>query len=527
MVIEDQDPKTAGERAARDVASLLKSRTSLIVIQTAEEERAERLVADAAESAGYSPRAWDMADGETTRAGTEIGTGRASANPAPEDSLFPVMRDTKDRIVWILRDLPLLWGNATVNRGLRSLARRFAISPRTEARAIVVITPRTDLPPELAACATIVEWPRPDRAEIRGILEAGLAVLPDSIRESARPKNGDMERAIDAAVGLTEGEAAACFKRSLVERRAIVPEIVASEKKRAIKAARGLEWYDALPGGLTMVGGLEILKGWIKERALAFSAAARAYGLPAPKGILLLGPPGTGKSLSAKAIATALGVPLLRFDLGGSRSKYVGESEGNLRATLKIVESIAPCVLWVDEIEKMLAGASEGAADGGVSADALGTLLGWMQEKAGEVFIVATANDVSRLPPELLRKGRFDEIFFIDLPTRTERAAIVAAALKAHKRTETVDAGEIAGRTEGFTGAEIAALVPDAMFRAFADGARKITTEDLATCAGATVPLAKTSDKVGKLREWAKGRTRPASAPEGESANQGRGGLDL
>ena len=205
-------------------------------------------------------------------------------------------------------------------------------------------------------------------------------------------------------------------------------------------------------------------------------------------------------------------MPLLRLDLGALKSKWVGESEGNIRKALKVAETVAPCVLWLDEIEKALAGATQGAADGGVSSDALGAVLSWMQDRAGSVFVVATANDVTALPPELLRKGRFDEVFFTDLPSAAERGAILTAALRQHGRAELVDVAAVGAAAVDFTGAEIAALVPDALFAAFADGEREITTADLCAAVAVTVPLARTApEKIAALRTWAKGRARPAS----------------
>jgi SpoVK/Ycf46/Vps4 family AAA+-type ATPase len=249
------------------------------------------------------------------------------------------------------------------------------------------------------------------------------------------------------------------------------------------------------------------------SRRAAFTPAARAYGLPAPKGALLVGVPGCGKSLTAKAIATALSMPLLRLDFGALKGKFVGESEGNIRKALKVAESMAPCVVWIDEIEKALGGATGPQGDGGVSADALGNFLSWMQDRQGSVFVIATANDVSALPPELLRKGRFDDLFFVDLPTAVERKGVLSAALKAHGRdVSSIDLAAVSAVTADFTGAEIAALVPDSMFAAFADGARPITTADLVGAAKNTAPLARTAaEKITKLREWSKGRARPAS----------------
>jgi SpoVK/Ycf46/Vps4 family AAA+-type ATPase len=229
----------------------------------------------------------------------------------------------------------------------------------------------------------------------------------------------------------------------------------------------------------------------------------------------LVGVPGCGKSLTAKAIATAWGVPLLRLDLNALKSKFVGESEGNLRRALQTIEAIGRCVVWLDEIEKALSGATQGAADGGVSSDALGTVLNWMQERSGEAFVVATANDIEALPPELLRKGRFDEMFFVDCPNAMERESVLKAALSSNGRAAILDmihGPTVAEATDGFTGAEIAALVPDALYLAFADGAREITTEDLIEAARSVVPLTKTaSEKITRLRAWAASRCRPAT----------------
>lgn len=222
-----------------------------------------------------------------------------------------------------------------------------------------------------------------------------------------------------------------------------------------------------------------------------------------------------GKSLVAKAMPTAWGIPLLRMDVGALRSKYVGESEANLRTALRTAEAVAPVVLWLDEIEKGL-GETGGRQDGGVSADALGTILTWLQEKAGSVFVVATANDISALPPEMTRKGRFDDIFFVDLPTTAERVAIVDTTLRKHDRVPAdFDVQLVAGRTEGFSGAELAELVPAGMFMSFADDKRPLATDDLLAAAMATVPISKSAaERIEALRKWSETRARKASDPE-------------
>lgn len=516
-----------GSKAAADVAALLRARNPLLWIVTREEGRVERLLMEAAQAAQYEPRFWDCATGISDYTGTPKEQGAAVTDPM---AALTAIKDSKRRQVWILRDMPVFFKDAFVMRAMRSLARALPLSPRDEARAVIVLTPSSEVPPELAGHAIVIEWPLPDRSEVAAILDAAIASLPADMRDSAAP-NGTREQAIDAAVGLTAEEAQACYAKSLVQTRRIDPATVAQEKKRVITREKVLEWFDPIPGGLDAVGGLEELKSWLNARKAAFTPKARAYGLPSPKGCLLVGVPGCGKSLTAKAIATAWSMPLLRLDMGALKSKWVGESEGNIRKALKVAETVAPCVLWLDEIEKAMAGATQGAADGGTSADALGAILQWMQDRAGSVFVVATANDVSSLPAPLLRKGRFDELFFVDLPTAEERAAILQAALKAHGRASTFNAATletIAAAAQDFTGSELAALIPDALFTSFADGERELTEADILAAVARTVPLARTSsEQIEALRKWAKGRARPASKLRAEQAATTTRNLDI
>ena len=517
---------------AADVSALLRSRNALIWVITREEARVERYLMEAAAAANYLPRTWDVAAGvcDITGRKTQIG----GTDPGDTLSAIQTAAETgKERGVWIMRDLaPWLEGpiGMTTTRALRNLARTLPGVARDNAQAVIVLTPRANVPEELAGHATVIEWPLPDREEIADVLDAAVEALPEEMQPGA---NGAREAAIDAAVGLTGEEAAACYARSLVQLRRIDPTLVASEKKRVVTRERILEWFDPLPGGLNAVGGLDLLKGWLGTRKLAYSPAARAYGLPAPKGALLVGVPGTGKSLTAKAVAAAWGIPLLKVDLGALKSKFVGESEANLRKAFGVIESVGRCIVWLDEIEKALAGATQGAADGGVSADALGAILSWMQERQGEAFIIATSNDVSALPAEFLRAGRFDCVWWLDLPNGLERADILFAALRAHGRDGGAILGEDVARlvdaTEGFTGAEIAACVPDALFAAFADSGREIDRDDLLAAAATVVPLSKTAaEKIDRLRQWAQGRARPATSPEAVGAIPARGRtLDL
>lgn len=500
------------QAVAADVAALLRARNPLLWVVTREEQRVERYLFEAAASAGYLARTWDVAAGVTNIDGSVERSIDGATDP--EVALDAIRERSGERSVWIMRDLPVWLAppiGATTLRRLRNLARWLPGQPRDSAQAIIVISPVAEVPAELAGHATVIEWPLPDREEIAALLDAAVDSLPDELKATA--VNGQRDAAIDAAVGLSGEEAQATFARSLVQLRRIDPATIAAEKRRVVAREGVLEWFDPLPGGLDAVGGLDNLKVWLDSRKLAYSPEARAYGLPAPKGALLVGVPGCGKSLTAKAVATAWGVPLLRLDLGALKSKYVGESEGNLRRALGVIEAIGRCVVWLDEIEKALAGATGEAGDGGVSADALGAVLSWMQDRTGEAFVIATANNAEKLPPELLRKGRFDEVWWVDLPTFDERMGITEAALRSHGRsTDTVDPVRVAEATESFTGAEIAALVPDALYAAFAEDGRQIVTEDLLEAADTVVPLARTADdKIKALRQFWAGRARPAS----------------
>lgn len=517
--------KSKSQLAADDVVALLRARHSLLWVVTREEARVEGFLFEAAKVAQYVPRTWDVGQGVSDLEGNPVSIGSAEL----DETLAAISERTTrgERGVWVLRDLPA-WLDGPIGitplRKVRNLARMLPGVPRDNAQALIVISPNGNVPPELTNHATVIEWPLPDRAEIASILDAAIDVLPEFETTDGKPDtskplrskvatNGTREAAIDAAVGLTGEEAQSCYARSLVQLRCIDPAMVAAEKKRVIAREKVLEWFDPLPGGLDAVGGLDGVKNWLLSRTMAYSPEARAYGLQMPKGVMLMGVPGCGKSMLAKAFATGLGVPLLRLDMGALKSKFVGESEGNLRKALRVIETVGRCVVWIDEIEKALAGATQGAADGGVSSDALGTVLSWMQDRVGEAFVIATANKVEDLPPELLRKGRFDEIFFIDLPNETERVSVLAATLRKHGRSKLkIDYAKVAVASAGFTGSEIAEIVPDAMFTAFADRKREITTDDLLNAAKSVVPLSKTAEKkIAALRDWAQGRARPAT----------------
>ena len=533
--------KTASLLEAAEYRASVQSRCPIIVIKTPETARVEPYLFEYAGKADYEVRFWDFARGFTDLSGKVIMGDRGQGDP---DGALDAINENRSRVVWVLRDfLPLIAPplGLSVLCKLQNLARPDGLPARKSdyAQSIVLIGSTGEIPPQLTNSVSVQEWPLPDRAEMSKLLDdAVMPVLetdpatrddPAEFRklQAATRKSvsgADREYAIDAAIGLTGEQAAGCFARSLVLHGRIDPVAIAGEKKRVIGREGIVEWIDPPAQGVDAVGGLDNVKDDMTRVTAAFTPEARAYGVQTPKGALLVGIAGCGKSLIAKCIAATWGVPLLRLDLGALKSKFVGDSEANLRKTLKMIEAIGRCVVWIDEVEKALAGATGEAGDGGVAADALGTILTWMQDRAGQAYVIATANDTSKLPPELLRKGRFDKIWWVDLPNRAERAAIVAATLRTVNRDPVAMAdmdldviAEATGDGNGgplFSGAEMASLVTDALPIGFADNRREITTDDLLAVAGELKPLMKTpgaADKIEALRkEWV-GRAKPAA----------------
>lgn len=421
---------------------------------------------------------------------------------------------TNETGVWLLEDFqPFLRDeHHTLLRWLREIARLRA-SPR---KVVVLSTPLPGLPMDLRKEVPTIELDLPGVDDLRVVLEEAAAAL--GVRATAD------EALLDAARGLTVMEARLAFGKAAAEFGRLdhgAVSLVAQEKERIIKQSEVLEYYPT-DARLTDVGGLDQLKEWLDRRGRAFGAGARDFGLDAPKGVLLLGVQGCGKSLLAKAIAATWQFPLLRFDMGKVFGGIVGQSEGNIRTALQVAQALAPCVLWIDEIEKGLAGmGSSDQTDGGTTARVVGTLLTWMQEKKDPVFVVATANRIDMLPPELLRKGRFDEIFFVDLPTGAVRAEILAIHLQ-KKRRDPKDfaVADLAARSVGFSGAELEEAVREGLYDAFAEG-RELHSDHIARALDKTFPLSRTMrDQIDSLRQWAKVRARLAAGEPPEPLPQ-------
>lgn len=473
-----------------------------IAIRTTEEQRACADILAAAKECGKGVATWSATEGLRVVAPSV----RAIDDTA---DLLPALNQRLKNTVYILRDAAT-WPfdrDPMLARAMRDL---MAWCP-TEGSCVTLTAPDFRPHATIEKLVVVTDYTLPDAAALGRIIE-GIAASANL------PPGGDREALVRALSGLSTTEAENALALSLVEKRGFDTDVIYREKTAGVRRSGLLEIAEADPRGLSAIGGLDALKDWIKKRKRAYTPEAESYGLPAPKGILIAGIPGTGKSLAAKAIGTALGIPTLRLDIGSLFNSLVGESEARARQALQLAEALSPCVLWADEIEKGLAGASgSGSGDSGVTKRVFGTVISWMQERRRPVFLVATANDVTGLPPEFLRKGRFDEIFAVDLPSDMERAAIFAIHLR--KRSRSYDDIMLTGRaisaTENFTGSEIEAVVEAAMFEAFADGGREITETDLVAAAQATMPLAVTAkEKIDGIRAWAKNRARFASTPD-------------
>ena len=418
------------------------------------------------------------------------------------------INDQKVKDVFILEDFNNYIEEEKIKYYIRCIAER---GKYTNTHAII-LSAVYKLPTELEKYVTVLNIPLPDRTDI----ERTLRVVEKQCKVNL---SIDMRnRMIDAALGMTSMEADLAFCLAAVKDDLgdNAPYTVSSEKEQIIKKS-GLLDYFPKNENLKDVGGMDVLKDWLVKRKKAYEKEARDWGLEEPKGLLLLGVPGCGKSLTAKSIASFWNMPLLRLDIGKVFQGLVGSSEDNIRKAIATAEAVAPCVLWIDEIEKGLSGVqSSGSTDGGVTSRIFSTILTWMQEKTAPVFVVATANNINLLPPELLRKGRFDEIFFVDLPTKEERKNIFSIHLRKKNQNPSNYPLELfSDKTEGFNGAEIQECIKEAMFEAYVLHPKKpvLKAEYIVDAIGKTVPLSTTmKEQISALRLWAKTRAKNASS---------------
>lgn len=489
--------------AQQDLVTLLRSRTPLLLVDSAEEGRVVEAFRHAIAQSLRPLYRWSITDGLER---LDIDSDEDRETPPDASLTLHAIKQDKTPGVYLLLDFQPYLRYPMTLRLLREIVQRLDSAEHT----LVLVGAGYELPPELAASVTRYELELPNAEAIAAMVREEAF---NYSRENGRRVAIDAEAAravVRNLTGLNEDDARRIVRKLIYHDGALtaadLPEL--ARAKYQLLDRDGLLHFEYDTAQLANIAGLARLKQWIAQRKLAFLGEMQAAKLDPPKGALLLGVQGCGKSLAAKATAGGFGVPLLRLDIGTLYNKYHGETERNLREALKNAELLAPCVLWIDEIEKALATDS---ADDGVSRRVLGYLLTWMAERKAPVFMVATANDVTALPAELLRKGRFDEVFFVDLPDAKTRAEIFAMHLaRRDLRASDYDTQALAAATEGFSGAEIEQVVVAALYAAAADKSAP-TQQHLLAEVGNTRPLSTLmAERVGALREWARGRTVPA-----------------
>ncbi|MGB9071026.1 MAG: AAA family ATPase [Terriglobales bacterium] len=559
---------------------LINSSTPIVVMETVEELRAVSLVRTACSQLNLAVFEWTIADGLVRSGSSVAGVGpglgpgqggsetcphtfsatpQATAKPtglaravlsaagsdtglAPKAAIYntadPVqalanMESMTVEAAFILKDFHRHMDNPVIVRRLRDVGQKFSANRRT----LVLTAPSIEMPPELASLVEFLDLPLPDPARLREIIRETYTRMSGTHTLKLQLDADGVDAMAANLRGLTEEEAERAISQSIVARYALAPACVTDvleAKKALLKRSQMLEFVDATDS-MASVGGLENLKHWLAQRRGAWEDHARQFGLDPPKGVIILGVQGCGKSLCARSVAGEWKLPLVKFDTAAVYDKYIGETEKRIQKVFKVAEGLAPCVLWIDELEKVFAGSGpdSASADAGVSSRLLASFLSWMQERKSPVFVAATCNNVTVLPPELIRKGRFDELFFVDLPNAAERRQIFQIQLTRRKRNPAdYDLDRVAAAAKGFSGAEIESAVQGAMYAAFSrDGVspvspvanlvspnapkQELTTDDLLAALSSTVPLSTTrAEEIAQLRAWAKERAVWASVAE-------------
>lgn len=519
---------------AKDFANLVNAGFPYIYIPSYEEERITNTIDEIIKNSDLikSERKlyiWTQTDGLVC----DGNKTRDTVNPM--NAIESVAKSNEDAI-YLFKDFHIYFGGDRTSRPDYAVIRKLRdIIPdlKSSRKTIVFISSKLVIPCDMEKEISILDFELPNEDEIKGLLDELISGLsPENVSLTSEEKTL-LSR---SALGLTMQEAENAFCRAIVYLKGLninALSIIHEEKNQVVKKTGVLEFVKS-DLDINDIGGLDNLKKWLIRRNNSWSEKAKQYNLPAPKGVLITGIPGCGKSLTAKAMSAIWGLPLLKLDMGKIFGGIVGSSEENMRKAIATAEAVAPSILWVDEIEKGFSGLKSGG-DSGTSARVFGTFLTWMQEKTAPVFVIATANDISSLPPELLRKGRFDEIFFVDLPTQKEREKIFNVHLKKIMKNSTVNheitasdeiCRELANASVGYVGAEIEQIVIAAMYEAFyAD--RGLRKEDILKSLRETVPLSSTQrEQILALREWAKERAVLATAVEDRdvvSADDGDG----
>ena len=556
---------------------LINSSTPIVVVETSEEMRAVNLVRTACSELNMATFEWSIADG-LVRSGSNApaenhksppqaridqsagwtrvnagglaqphsplspGTGEAdrltravmsaigneTATAAAGGSIYntrePVqalanMESMTVEAVFILKDFHRHMDDAVVVRRLRDVGQKFSTNRRT----VVITAPEITVPAELTKLVEYFDLPLPDHDRLHEIVHDTFSRFSKTHTLKLQLDAAGVDAMSANLRGLTEEEAERAISQALVTRYALCPETVTDvleAKKQLLRHSGMLEFIEA-SDNMASIGGLENLKHWLAQRRGAWEDSAREFGLEPPHGVIILGVQGCGKSLCARAVAGEWQLPLVKFDTSTVYDKYIGETEKRIRKVFQVAEGLAPCVLWIDELEKVFAGSGpdSASADAGVSSRLLASFLSWMQDRKSPVFVAATCNNVTVLPPELIRKGRFDELFFVDLPNQAERKQIFSIQLAKRKRNPgDFDLEKVATAANGYSGAEIDAAVQGALYAAYSDK-KQLTSQSLIDALSQTVPLSTTrAEEIAALREWARTRAVSASGRDVASA---------
>ncbi|HZC25045.1 MAG TPA: AAA family ATPase [Candidatus Binatia bacterium] len=421
--------------------------------------------------------------------------------------------------VFLLKDFHRHMDDPVVVRRLRDVGQKFSANRRT----VIITAPEITVPAELTTLVEYFDLPLPDRDRLHDIIRDTFTRLSKTYTLKLQLDAAGVDAMSANLRGLTEEEAERAISQALVTRYALCPETVTDvleAKKQLLRHSGMLEFIEA-SDNMSAIGGLDNLKHWLQQRAGAWEDSAREFGLEPPHGVIILGVQGCGKSLCARAVAGEWKLPLVKFDTSAVYDKYIGETEKRIRKVFQVAEGLAPCVLWIDELEKVFAGSGpdSASADAGVSSRLLAAFLSWMQDRKAPVFVAATCNNVTVLPPELIRKGRFDELFFVDLPNQIERRQIFSIQLAKRKRNPAdFDLDKVSQGAEGYSGAEIDAAIQGALYAAYSEK-KPLTTQSLLDALAQTVPLSTTrAEEIASLREWATTRAVPASGRSAKSS---------
>jgi ATP-dependent 26S proteasome regulatory subunit len=516
-----------GDGFGRDLAVYIRAGYPIINIISSEEDRALEVIEEIRKDHTLWKQPRTLFIWTISRGFVDINGEPATKDKTilPEQALM-FMAKYDQAAIFLFKDFhPYLKDGQHKNASLIvRMVRDLVGSQKNQSKTMIWVSPMLQIPQELEKEVTVLDLPLPGENEYRRILTGYIDQYKDNPRVMIDLDEEGIDGMVKACQGLTLCEAENALAKAIVSRGRLDSQdikTILAEKEQIIRKSGILE-YTATVDNFGTVGGLGNLKLWLKQRNRAFSQKARDFGLPHPRGVMLVGVPGCGKSLCAKAVAAEWQKPLLKFDLGRVFGSLVGESEERMRKALKTAEEVAPAILWIDELEKGLSGAGGSVGDGGVGARVFGNLLTWMEEKTKPVFVVATANDITSLPPELLRKGRMDEIFFVDLPTPQERAEILMIHLFRRRRDHAqFDIARVVHATEGFNGAELEEIVISAMYEAFSETGKEMTTDHLSKAASEIVPLSQSRHHdIEALRQWAKANCRPAAEQPGKTGEK-------